>query len=62
MYGTGERVPMNYVKPYMWYSLAKAQGNEDAAKGLYIVEKEMNIDQIAKAQVLATEWWKKHND
>ena len=55
MYGTGERVPMNYVKPYMWYSLAKAQGNEDAAKGLYIVEKEMNTDQIAKAQVLATE-------
>ncbi len=61
MYGTGEGVPMNYVKAYMWYSLAKAQGNVDAAKGLYIIEKEMNTDQIAKAQVLATEWKEKHN-
>ena len=61
MYGTGEGVPMNYVKAYMWYSLAKAQGNEDAAKGLYIIEKEMNTDQIAKAQVLATEWREKRN-
>ena len=61
MYGTGEGVPMNYVKAYMWYSLAKAQGNENAAKGLYIIEKEMNTDQIAKAQVLATEWLEKRN-
>ena len=61
MYGTGEGVPMNYVKAYMWYSLAKAQSNEDAVKGLYIIEKEMNTDQIAKAQVLATEWREKRN-
>ena len=62
MYGTGEGVPMNYVKAYMWYSLAKAQGNEDAAKGLYIIEKEMNTDQIAKAQKLAAEIGEKINN
>jgi len=61
MYGTGEGVPMNYVKAYMWYSLSKAQGNEDAAKGLYIIEKEMTPAQIAKAQELAAEWLEKHN-
>ena len=62
MYGTGEGVLMNYVKAYMWYSLAKAQGNEDAAKGLYIIEKEMTPAEITKAQALADEWWEKHNN
>ena len=61
IYSNGIGVPEDYVKAHMWLSLAKAQGNEDAAKGLYIIEKEMNTDQIAKAQVLATEWWEKHN-
>ncbi len=62
MYGTGEGVPMNYVKAYMWYSLAKAQGDENAAGFLDILKTPMTPSQITKAQALASEWWEEHND
>ena len=55
-------VPANNVKAYMWFSLAKAQGNENAAKGLDFVKYRMTPAQIAKAQGLATEWWEEHNN
>ena len=61
MYGAGAGVPINYVKAYMWYSLAKAKGNEGGAKGLDIIKKEMNTDQIGKAEALASERREKHN-
>ena len=62
MYGTGTGVPTNFVKAYMWYSLAKEQGDETAASNLYIIEKEMTPAQIDEAQKLAAEWWEEHND
>ena len=46
----------------MWWSLAKAQGHKDAATNLDIIKKQMNTDQIAKAQALTAEWWEKHNN
>ena len=61
MYYDVEGVPEDYVRAYMWWSLAKAQGNETGAKGLDNIKEEMNTDQIAKAQALAAEWWEKHN-
>ena len=60
MYAKGEGVPKDYVKTHMWWSLAKAQGHEKAAKGLDTVKKEMTPAQIAKAQELAIEMWKKY--
>ena len=61
-YGTGAGIPMNYVNAYMWYSFAKAKGNEMAADNLGIVQKQMTPAQITEAQALATEMWEKHNN
>ena len=62
MYATGEGVPTNFVKAYMWISLAKAQGDKDASGGLDIVKSEMTAADISKAQALATEMWDKINN
>jgi len=62
MYGTGTGVPTNFVKAYMWYSLAKEQGDETAASNLDIIKKEMSHAQIDEAQKLAAEWWEEHNN
>ena len=55
MYGTGRGVPINDVRAYMWYSLAKAQGHEAAADNLEIAKSLMTPAQITKAQALASE-------
>jgi hypothetical protein len=62
MYVNGDGVPVNNVRAYMWWSLAKAQGHENAADNLDIVKNEMTPAQIAKAQELATKMWKKINN
>ena len=61
MYYLGTGIPANNVIAYMWLSLAKAQGNENAGKALDMVKERMNAAQIGKAQALASEWWEKHN-
>ena len=62
MYARGEGVPEDYVKAYMWWSLAKAQGHNHSADNLDIVKKEMNTDQIGEPQKLATKMWEKINN
>ena len=62
MYAKGYGVPVNNVRAYMWWSLAKAQGHEKAAGNFDIVMKRMTPAQIAKAQELAIEMWKKINN
>jgi len=62
MYNLGQGVPVNNVKAYMWYSLAKAQGDEYAASNLDIIKEQMSHAQIDEAQKLAAEWWKEYND
>ena len=65
MYGKGEGVPEDYVKAYMWWSLAKAQGNETATSNLGVFgvfKEQMTTADISKAQALASEWWEKHNN
>jgi len=56
MFFKGQGVPRNYVRAYMWASLAAAQGDEDGAKGLETLEKNMTPAQLAEAQRLAREW------
>ncbi len=46
----------------MWWSLAKAQGVEAAATTLDMIKEEMTPADISKAQALASEWWKEHNN
>ena len=55
----GQGVPQNYINAYMWFSLAAAQGNQDAVKGRDIAAQHMNPAQIAEAQKLAREWHSK---
>ena len=62
MYAKGYGVPVNNVRAYMRWSLAKAQGDENAAEGLDIVKKQMSPAQISKAQTLASEWREKLNN
>jgi|TARA_B110000908_G_scaffold99157_1_gene117098 TPR repeat protein len=40
MYFNGEVVPENDVKAYVWWSMAKASGNDDAKGNLEILKKE----------------------
>jgi signal peptidase I len=47
--------PPNFVRAYMWFSLAKAQGDESAAKALDIIENQMNPFDISKTLALAQE-------
>jgi len=62
MYEKGMGVPVNNVRAYMWYSLAKAQGDETAASNLDIIKEQMSHAQIDEAQKLAAEWWEEYND
>ncbi len=56
MYAKGQGVAQNYIQAYMWETLAAAQGNEIASKGLEVLEKSMTLDQLAEAQRLARKW------
>ena len=47
MYGNGEGVPQNYIKAYMWTSLAKAQDDETAAKNLDIIKNDVTAADIS---------------
>ncbi|MEE8435016.1 MAG: tetratricopeptide repeat protein [bacterium] len=60
MYGEGQGVPQDDVLAHMWFSLAAAQGNEEAVKNRDIVEKEMWPWNVWKAERLAREWLETH--
>jgi len=62
MYFEGKGVPENNIKAYMWWALAKAQGDEDAAGNLDIIAKKMTAADISEAQRLATKWWEEQNN
>jgi TPR repeat protein len=49
-------VPKNLVLAHMWFSLAAAQGNEEAVKSRDMIARKMTPAQIAEAQALASEW------
>jgi len=47
------------VQAYKWYSIAVANGDEDANDNRGLVEKKMTPAQIAEAEKLAREWMEK---
>jgi hypothetical protein len=55
MYARGLGVPKDYVRAYVWYSLAAPQC-KDAEKNRDIVARQMTPTQIAEAQKLVMEW------
>jgi len=48
----------NYIEAYKWFSLAAAQGNEDAGEKLDELEKNMSREDIINAQKSAASWWR----
>lgn len=56
MHYKGRGVPRNYEIAHMWYNLAAAQGDKNAAHNRDIVAKKMTPAQITEAQLLAREW------
>ena len=61
MYAIGTGVPKNIDNAYMWFSLAKAQGDENATGFLDILKMPMTPSQITKAQARADKLWEKHH-
>jgi TPR repeat protein len=53
MYYEGKGVPQNYKLAYVWFSLAAAQGHENAKKARDIYAKKLSPQQIVQAQELA---------
>jgi uncharacterized protein len=56
MYQKGLGVPQDYVRAYMWFDLAAAQGTKGAAEWREHIAARMAPEQIAEAQKLAREW------
>ena len=61
MYDTGQGVPQDFVQAHMWFNLAAANGNANAAKNRDEVAAKTTPAQIAEAQKLAREWKPKPN-
>ncbi len=62
MYIFGQGTPVNYIKGYKWSALAQAKGGwKDSSEAFEWLETKMTDSEIAEAQHLASEWWKKHN-
>ncbi len=56
MYYNSQGVVQDYVQAHMWFNLAGAQGDKQAAKNRDIVAKRMTPAQIAEAQRRAGKW------
>ncbi len=53
MYANGDGVPENSIRAYVWWSMAKTQGNTKASHNLEILKPQMTKQQIADGQALA---------
>ncbi len=60
MYGLGEGVPQDFVRAYLWFDIAAAQGDKTAQKSRDIIASRLTPDQIAEAQHMALEWRARH--
>src|SRR6266849_3269112 len=56
MYDNGWGVRQNHVIAHMWFSLAAAMGDRDAARNRDIAAAKLTPAQIAEAQRLIREW------
>ena len=54
MYDDGEGVPQNNVRAYVWWSVAAAQGFEDARFNRDIISETLTPEQRARGQDMAT--------
>ena len=55
MYERRPGVIQDYIRAYMWWNIAASSGNEDAIRGLGIIEEQMTSTQVGKAMKFARE-------
>ncbi|HSM70197.1 MAG TPA: hypothetical protein VK851_01515, partial [Anaerolineales bacterium] len=60
MYANGFGVPKDFVRAYMWSSVAAASGGNMAQENLESFTDYMTPGQVAEAQRLSREWMVKH--
>ena len=58
-YATGEILPQNDMQAYAWMALAASQGHKSALAWRDTLRKKMSAEQVAKAQRLAAELFKR---
>ena len=56
MYAKGEGVPQDYVRAYMWLSLAASYGGNEGNRYRDIIASHMTPAQISEAQRLSGQW------
>ena len=56
MYFNGEGVAQHNIRAYKWFSIARANGHGDVDRVRSILEKEMSVEQIEKAQEMSRNW------
>ena len=54
MHANGDGVPRSNVRAYIWWSVAAAQGQEDAKRNRGLVTERLTTDQLIQAQQIAT--------
>ena len=54
MYATGEGVPLNILRAYIWFSVAAAQGNESGRTNRDKASDMLTPEQLARGQDIAT--------
>ncbi len=59
-HSTGRGVPADLVAAHMWFNLAAARGNREAARMRQEIAQEMTSAEIAEAQRQAREWMTRH--
>jgi TPR repeat protein len=60
MYEEGEGVLQDYKMAHMWYNIAAAKGDEDAAENRSRITEMMSPEALNKAQDMASEWMAEH--
>jgi len=60
LYFTGRGVPRDYLKAYMWSSIAAAQGNPVSQEQLAEVAPYMSSDDLAESKRQSAAWLQKH--
>jgi len=56
MYASGDGTAADKKKSYIWYTIAQKNGVEKAKQGIFLLEKEMKIEDIEFAKMQADSW------
>lgn len=57
MYMEGDKVNADYTLAYMWFNIARANGDKNAKDEIKNLTKRMDNAQVNEAQKLASLWW-----